>query len=196
MRASRNVARIEGVSAMRWSRWLMAVLAMAAAACGTSHEQVQGTGGTAGGAQAGASGAQAGASGAHAGTGGALAGAGGSMAIAGSGGGQGGMGTIECKRQEPMHHRASAETCHGTQPFDLNACSTGNCQADSDCGDDGFCSPTLGSCGNYMGVVGYYCHTCEDECVNDWDCGRGAGCVYSQEVEHWVCLPFLFCGSA
>src|SRR5439155_1737546 len=51
-----------------------------------------------------------------------------------------------------------------------NVCKAGNCRVDADCGSGGYCSPSLGSCGNYGGVVGYYCHTTRDTCVDDADC--------------------------
>lgn len=76
-----------------------------------------------------------------------------------------------------------------------NVCLPGNCQIDADCGAGGYCSPTFGSCGEYSGVVGYRCHTPQDECVDDEDCaGVDAGflgqrpyCMYAQEVGHWRC---------
>lgn len=80
--------------------------------------------------------------------------------------------------------------CGCEQAFwsDANSCLIGNCQTDADCGANGFCSPTLGECGNYSGVIGYYCHTCEDECVNDADCAADGGdCRYSPELGHWAC---------
>jgi hypothetical protein len=71
-------------------------------------------------------------------------------------------------------------------------CLGGNCQVDSDCDGGEFCSPSFGSCGNYYGVVAYYCHTPEDECTNDDECvddtQPGAGfCMYSPDVSHWLC---------
>jgi hypothetical protein len=76
-----------------------------------------------------------------------------------------------------------------------NVCLAGNCQVDADCGAGGYCSPTFGSCGDYSGVVGYRCHTPQDECVDDEDCaGADAGflgqrpyCMYASEVGHWRC---------
>lgn len=77
-----------------------------------------------------------------------------------------------------------------------NVCIPGNCRVDADCGVGGYCSPTLGSCGDYGGLVGYYCHTARDECVDDADCatvldggflGQRPYCMYSQEVGRWVC---------
>lgn len=73
-----------------------------------------------------------------------------------------------------------------------NKCLIGNCQVDADCGTDGFCSPTFGSCGNYNGDIAYFCHTPEDECIDDSDCSDKDGvgtpyCKFSNEVNHWVC---------
>lgn len=72
-----------------------------------------------------------------------------------------------------------------------NHCVTGNCQTDADCGPGGFCSPTLGDCGDYGGTTGYYCHTCEDECTDDADCGEGdwgrGYCRYDSVIGHWRC---------
>jgi hypothetical protein len=72
-----------------------------------------------------------------------------------------------------------------------NQCLSGNCQVDGDCSGGALCSPTLGTCGLYSGVLAYYCHTPEDACVNDSDCtvpGMGLGyCMYSPDVSHWMC---------
>jgi hypothetical protein len=72
-----------------------------------------------------------------------------------------------------------------------NECMAGNCKLDGDCGAGGYCSPSQSTCGNYSGVVGYWCHTAEDECVNDTECTsaeQGDGyCMYSPEASHWLC---------
>lgn len=78
-----------------------------------------------------------------------------------------------------------------------NVCLPGNCQIDADCGNSSwsYCSPTFGSCGDYGGVVGYQCHTAQDECVDDEDCaGQDAGflgqrpyCMFVREVGRWQC---------
>lgn len=75
-----------------------------------------------------------------------------------------------------------------------NHCLDGNCGIDAHCGEGGFCSPTLGSCGDFSGVVGYYCHTCDDECTNDSDCpnseefGFERGyCAFDTAVGRWRC---------
>jgi hypothetical protein len=89
----------------------------------------------------------------------------------------------ECTRGGPC-------VCEGGQAGS-NACLAGNCQTDADCGSGGYCSPSFGDCGNYSGVIGYYCHTPDDRCVNDEDCvepGKGAGyCMYRPDVAHWAC---------
>lgn len=76
-----------------------------------------------------------------------------------------------------------------------NICLPGNCQVDADCGANGFCSPTYGSCGDYGGVVGYRCHTPQDECIDDEDCatqdagflGQRPYCMFTPEVGRWRC---------
>ncbi|MFO0601572.1 MAG: hypothetical protein U0324_00290 [Polyangiales bacterium] len=77
-----------------------------------------------------------------------------------------------------------------------NVCLAGNCRVDADCGAGGYCSPTYGSCGEYTGVVGYYCHTPQDQCVDDEDCsavldggflGQRPYCMYTREAGRWTC---------
>lgn len=71
----------------------------------------------------------------------------------------------------------------------VNACLEGDCKIDADCGEGGYCSPSFGYCGNYHGVIAYYCHTAEDECINDSECvemNQGY-CAYVAEVGHWAC---------
>jgi hypothetical protein len=68
----------------------------------------------------------------------------------------------------------------------------GNCRVDADCGSSRYCSPTFGTCGHYSGIVGYYCHTAEDECVDDSDCASdgdvpGGYCAFLPEIGHWKC---------
>jgi len=78
---------------------------------------------------------------------------------------------------------------------DNNICLVGNCRTDTDCGTSGYCSPSLGDCGKYGGptaYTGYYCHTPDDECVDDADCGGDSGysspyCAYSEINGHWAC---------
>jgi hypothetical protein len=70
-----------------------------------------------------------------------------------------------------------------------NVCKGGNCRTDEDCGAGGYCSPSFGSCGRYLGVVAYYCHTPKDKCVDDADCAgtAGADCRYNQVMGAWMC---------
>jgi hypothetical protein len=75
-----------------------------------------------------------------------------------------------------------------------NRCLTGNCQVDADCGGPRFCSPSLDpTCGTFTGVVGYFCHTPQDTCYVDSDCGPpdGSGasgfCAYQPAMGHWAC---------
>jgi hypothetical protein len=78
--------------------------------------------------------------------------------------------------------------CEGGARADNNACLSGNCRTDADCGNAGYCSPTLGPCGNYAGVTSYYCHTPQDECLDDGDCGGALGyCAYSDAAGHFKC---------
>ena len=81
--------------------------------------------------------------------------------------------------------------CEGGWRTGANACKAGNCRKDADCGGCGFCSPSLGGCGEYGGVVGYFCHTTKDTCVNDKDCGEQNGqpgyCAFQPTVGAWQC---------
>lgn len=83
----------------------------------------------------------------------------------------------------------------------------GNCRIDSDCGLDGFCSPSLfyidssidatSSSGSGFATFGYFCHTSKDRCRNDSDCdasncrpAAGCGfmaCGYSTD-DRWDCF--------
>jgi hypothetical protein len=79
-----------------------------------------------------------------------------------------------------------------------NTCISANCHTDADCGAGLFCSPTVDSgCGSFYGVTGFYCHTCQDTCVNDSDCPATtttpAGyCAFDPSVGHWAC-GYGFC---
>jgi hypothetical protein len=93
----------------------------------------------------------------------------------------------------------SSETCacHGsTYSGGGNACVTGNCRVDSNCGVGGYCSPSYATMG-CGGLAGYYCHTPNDLCVNDSDCGTSNGlqvCVYTTATSRWECHQQLLCG--
>lgn len=84
--------------------------------------------------------------------------------------------------------------CEGGFRSDYNTCVPSNCHVDKDCGGgNGYCSPTLGTCGHYAKTAGYYCHTSQDECVDDEDCagqgqlGEKPYCRYEETVGHWKC---------
>ena len=79
--------------------------------------------------------------------------------------------------------------CGDDQGYGPNVClNVGNCLVDSDCGDGGYCSPTFGECGDYSGVIGFYCHTAEDACIDDADCGGGSNyCAFNPSVGRWMC---------
>lgn len=84
--------------------------------------------------------------------------------------------------------------CSGASRATNNVCLAGGCRVDADCGGAGFCSPTLGSCGHYGKAVAYYCHTPEDECIDDEDCagaspssGQSGYCAYEKSIGHWKC---------
>jgi len=64
--------------------------------------------------------------------------------------------------------------------------SSAGCALDVDC-PGSYCSPSFGDCGPYSGTVGYYCHTPEDECVDDADCPGGGYCWYQPAAGHWMC---------
>jgi hypothetical protein len=81
--------------------------------------------------------------------------------------------------------------------FGQYACIPGQCHADSDCGDGGYCSPSLSPCGF---VADFACHTAQDECVNDTDCtaevsldGGVAACVYKDGRGYWTCSQVNAC---
>ncbi len=75
-------------------------------------------------------------------------------------------------------------------------CLPSGCRLDSDCAS-GYCSPSRvpgapGGCG--AARYGYYCHTPNDACGNDSDCGGlGNACIYSPELHHWTCVTFSVC---
>jgi hypothetical protein len=83
--------------------------------------------------------------------------------------------------------------CEGGWASDHNIClHQGNCLVDADCGEGGYCSPSFGDCGTYSGTVGYFCHTAEDECVDNTDCGgpmdgSESYCKFNPAVGHWTC---------
>jgi hypothetical protein len=86
--------------------------------------------------------------------------------------------------------------CHGS-PYTGNfgnACVQANCRVDSDCGPGGYCSPSADPNSCAGGLLGYYCHTPKDLCVNDADCSPSGGpqvCAYQNGF--WQCEPEQEC---
>jgi len=95
--------------------------------------------------------------------------------------------------------------CRGSSTDNnANVCDVGgNCAVDSDCGQDGYCSPSVQVVPNQMpnvcwGSAPYYCHTAADLCINDSDCpASDAGappfpptytCAYSPQDSRWECM--------
>lgn len=79
------------------------------------------------------------------------------------------------------------------QSLAVNSCKKGNCRTDADCNGN-YCSPSFGTCGHMGGVVGYFCHSRKDECVDDSDCKskddkspHDGACRYIEEVGHFKC---------
>jgi hypothetical protein len=83
--------------------------------------------------------------------------------------------------------------CHDSAySYGGNACMPGNCRVDSDCGKDGYCSPSRGM-NDCSYVAGYYCHTPQDLCTNDSDCMQGNICSWSAADERWECQKPEYC---
>jgi hypothetical protein len=76
-----------------------------------------------------------------------------------------------------------------TNAREANRCLKSNCHVDADCGAGGYCSPSLSDCGNYSGIMGYFCRTAKDTCVNDSDCTDGGDgyCAWQETVARWQC---------
>jgi hypothetical protein len=73
-----------------------------------------------------------------------------------------------------------------------NYCIDANCRVDSDCGENGVCSVTIGYCG---GPSGYYCHMPEDQCHTDVDCPdtTASACSYQPTLGYWACQAHAAC---
>jgi hypothetical protein len=97
---------------------------------------------------------------------------------------------------------ASICACRVPESFSFNRCFLGNCVVDADCGSAGWCSPSAVHVGPTCmtgispGSVGYFCHTAEDECIDDSDCGAQdvAACLFDVDAMHWVCQELLCTG--
>lgn len=83
----------------------------------------------------------------------------------------------ECARDETNGGGSLGHHCVGT----------GNCRVDADCGANGFCSPSYGW-DRRSGSEGYFCHTPNDQCIDDSDCPNSAPCHFNQQSARWECL--------
>jgi hypothetical protein len=73
--------------------------------------------------------------------------------------------------------------CSGV--YSGNACVTGSCHIDADCGAEGYCSPEIEHCSG--AVTGYFCRTTKDTCTDDKDCGVAAHCARDPGSGVWGC---------
>lgn len=113
----------------------------------------------------------------------------------------------QCTGNAPCECRASASD--GSP----NSClQSGNCRVDADCGEGGYCSPSLLNqfcicpspalcgtdtscspgpcqCGDSCGH-GYFCHSPNDTCLDDSDCANGS-CNYDSIEKRWACAQCL-----
>jgi hypothetical protein len=73
------------------------------------------------------------------------------------------------------------------QPYPVNICVPATCRMDSDCGAEGYCSPSYNGCG---GLEGYYCHGPADTCVDATrdcqSCGSNY-CIWSSAAGAFTC---------
>jgi hypothetical protein len=85
----------------------------------------------------------------------------------------------------------------GVCSCDGNSCLAGNCRVDSDCGPGRFCSPSEDPCSSPpLQVIGYFCHTAADECIDNTDCDPAkfqSTCIFDMSVGHWNCPPANNC---
>lgn len=79
------------------------------------------------------------------------------------------------------------------EPTQANYCLPSNCRVDSDCGANGYCSPSHDiECG-LDGERGWYCHTKKDRCTNDSDCPISdendveSFCGFDPTLGYWRC---------
>jgi len=96
-----------------------------------------------------------------------------------------GLGICDC-RETPDHGLDNASHANP------NYCVYGNnCRVDTDCKTGlPYCSPSADpNCGNF---AGYFCHTSDDECVDNSDCSSGV-CAWMATAKHWLCVSPQAC---
>lgn len=89
--------------------------------------------------------------------------------------------------------------CRLAPNYQANTCVHGTCRVDADCGAEGYCSPSgvsiFSNCleGVPVGSIGYFCHTAEDECADDADCGEppSAACLFDVPTMRWRCRDLV-----
>jgi hypothetical protein len=91
----------------------------------------------------------------------------------------------ECFADEDCQQNALCDCAGG--PDANHRCLPVECRSDEDCEDGLWCSPSSPlECP--QPVVGYYCHTAEDECLVDSDCsGPSSYCAFAPDIRAWVC---------
>lgn len=94
----------------------------------------------------------------------------------------------DCEHQTPCFCRQSAT--------DKNYCfTTSNCTVDADCGDGGYCSPSLIAnsciCQSPSCTEGYFCHTPRDGCIDDSDCPTMQSCAFDRNEQRFYCQECL-----
>ena len=81
-----------------------------------------------------------------------------------------------------------AATDAASQDYPVNTCVPATCRMDSDCGPQGYCSPSY-TCGT---VQGYYCHGPADTCADAAkDCCGSQECFWSAPEGAFVCAVEL-----
>lgn len=70
-------------------------------------------------------------------------------------------------------------------------CLPAECRVDADCPRCATCSPSRDAlCPNATDVVGYFCHTPNDQCRKQEDCVRGT-CAYDKTEARWLCISAI-----
>ncbi len=75
----------------------------------------------------------------------------------------------------------------------VNVCIAGGCLDDGDCGTGGYCSPSACDTGD---AVPHFCHTTEDQCLDDRDCPGVGACRYQASSLTWRCETATCAGDA
>ena len=116
--------------------------------------------------------------------------------------GPGGCSYDECFTDSDCGSEATCLCRRSSTDNSANVCVRGgNCVVDSDCGDGGYCSPSVEqSC---LFPSPYFCHTANDTCTDDSDCPSvDAGpfscsvltpCAYDPGEQRWACTQLTCC---